>query len=65
VGRTVFTNGLVFDGSGTPPAPGEVTLDGDRVVAVTTGWPTEVIVRDKIRAGQRARARCGGSRPRP
>jgi imidazolonepropionase-like amidohydrolase len=41
VGRTVFTNGLVFDGSGTPPAPGEVTLDGDRVVAVTTGWREE------------------------
>jgi imidazolonepropionase-like amidohydrolase len=41
VGRTVFTNGLVFDGSGTPPAPGEVTLDGDRVVAVTTGWRAE------------------------
>jgi len=38
VGRTVFTNGLVFDGSGTPPTPGEVTLDGDRVVSVTTGW---------------------------
>jgi imidazolonepropionase-like amidohydrolase len=41
VGRTVFTNGLVFDGSGTPPAPGEVTLDGDRVVAVTAGWREE------------------------
>jgi imidazolonepropionase-like amidohydrolase len=38
VGRTVFTNGLVFDGHGTPPVPGEVTLDGDRVVSVTTGW---------------------------
>jgi imidazolonepropionase-like amidohydrolase len=36
--RTVFTNGLVFDGSGTPPAPGEVILDADRVVAVTAGW---------------------------
>jgi imidazolonepropionase-like amidohydrolase len=38
VGRTVFTNGLVFDGQGAPPVPGEVTLDGDRVVSVTTGW---------------------------
>ncbi len=36
--RTVFTNGLVFDGSGTPPVPGEVILDGDRVLATTTGW---------------------------
>ena len=38
MGRTVFTNGLVFDGSGTPPTPGEVTLDGDRVLSVTAGW---------------------------
>ena len=36
--RTIFTNGLVFDGSGTPPAPGEVTVEADRVVSVTPGW---------------------------
>jgi imidazolonepropionase-like amidohydrolase len=32
--RTVFTNGLVFDGSGSAPAPGEVVVEGDRVVEV-------------------------------
>jgi imidazolonepropionase-like amidohydrolase len=36
--RTVFTNGLVFDGSGTAPAPGEVVVEGDRVVEVRPGW---------------------------
>ena len=35
--RTVITKGLVFDGSGTPPRPAEVTLDGDRVVSVAPG----------------------------
>lgn len=35
--RTVFTNGLVFDGSGTAPAPGEVVVDGDRIVEVRAG----------------------------
>jgi hypothetical protein len=37
VARTVITKGLVFDGSGTPPVPGEVTLADDRVVSVTPG----------------------------
>ena len=36
--RTVFTKGLVFDGSGTAPAPGEVVVEGDRVVEVRSGW---------------------------
>jgi|tagenome__1003787_1003787.scaffolds.fasta_scaffold20945842_2 imidazolonepropionase-like amidohydrolase len=36
--RTVFTNGLVFDGSGAEPAPGEVVVEGDRVVEVRAGW---------------------------
>jgi imidazolonepropionase-like amidohydrolase len=39
--RTVFTNGLVFDGSGTAPEPGEVVVDGDRVVEVRAGWRDE------------------------
>jgi imidazolonepropionase-like amidohydrolase len=39
--RTVFTHGLVFDGSGTAPAPGEVVVDGDRVAEVRAGWPDE------------------------
>src|SRR5689334_1100757 len=38
MGRTVFTNGLVFDGSGAAPAPGEVVVDGERIVEVRTGW---------------------------
>ncbi|MEV6342567.1 amidohydrolase family protein [Actinoplanes sp. NPDC051851] len=47
--RTVFTNGLVFDGSGSAPAPGEVVVEGDRVVEVRTGWrdehePTDTVV---------------------
>jgi imidazolonepropionase-like amidohydrolase len=36
--RTVFTKGLVFDGSGAEPTPGEVVVDGDRVVEVRAGW---------------------------
>jgi len=39
--RTVFTNGLVFDGSGAEPAPGEVVVEGDRVVEVRPGWPDD------------------------
>jgi imidazolonepropionase-like amidohydrolase len=36
--RTVFTNGLVFDGSGAAPGPGEVVVEGDRVVEVRPAW---------------------------
>jgi imidazolonepropionase-like amidohydrolase len=36
--RIVFTKGLVFDGSGSAPAPGEVVVEGDRVVEVRAGW---------------------------
>ncbi|MEU4237364.1 amidohydrolase family protein [Actinoplanes sp. NPDC026619] len=39
--RTVFTKGLVFDGSGSAPAPGEVVVEGDRVVEVRAGWRDE------------------------
>jgi imidazolonepropionase-like amidohydrolase len=35
--RTVFTGGLVFDGTGTAAAPGEVVLEGDRVVETRVG----------------------------
>ncbi|BBH68560.1 dipeptidase [Actinoplanes sp. OR16] len=38
--RTVITNGLVFDGSGSAPAPGEVIVDGDRIAEVRSGWHT-------------------------
>jgi len=36
-GRTVFTGGLVFDGSGSPAAPGEVVVEGNRLVDVRPG----------------------------
>ncbi|GAA2656068.1 amidohydrolase family protein [Paractinoplanes durhamensis] len=39
--RTVFTNGLVFDGTGSAPTPGEVVVEGDRVVEVRAGWRDE------------------------
>ncbi len=32
--RTIFVNGLVFDGSGSAPVPGEVVVDDGRIVAV-------------------------------
>jgi imidazolonepropionase-like amidohydrolase len=35
--RIVFTGGLVFDGTGSPAVPGEVVVDGDRIVEVRTG----------------------------
>ena len=37
--RTVFTGGLVFDGSGSAPVPGEVVIDGDRVVETLPSPP--------------------------
>jgi len=36
--RTVFTGGSVFDATGTDPVPGEVVVDGDRIVEVRSGW---------------------------
>jgi imidazolonepropionase-like amidohydrolase len=35
---TVFTNGLVFDGSGSPAVQGEVVVEGDRIAEVRTGY---------------------------
>jgi imidazolonepropionase-like amidohydrolase len=37
VGRTVFHGGVVFDGTGSPPAPGDVVIDGGRIVEVGSG----------------------------
>ncbi|GAA3613476.1 amidohydrolase family protein [Nonomuraea rosea] len=39
--RIVFTNGLVFDGTGSSPEPGEVVVEGDRVVEVRSRWQDE------------------------
>lgn len=35
--RTVFTGGLVFDGTGSPAAPGEVVVADDRIVETRVG----------------------------
>ena len=35
--RTVFTGGLVFDGTGAAPAPADVVVSDGRIVAVGTG----------------------------
>ncbi|WOX12981.1 amidohydrolase family protein [Streptomyces sp. N50] len=35
--RTVFTGGLLFDGTGTDPAPADVVVSGARIVDVGTG----------------------------
>ena len=35
--RTVFRGGSVFDGTGADPAPGDVAVDGGRIVGVGTG----------------------------
>lgn len=35
--RTVLTGGQVFDGTGSPSFPGEVVIDGDRIVEVRQG----------------------------
>jgi N-acyl-D-aspartate/D-glutamate deacylase len=41
--RTVFTGGQVFDGTGSPSFPGEVVLEGDRVVEVRAGHSPELL----------------------
>lgn len=35
--RTIFTGGQVFDGTGVPAFPGEVVVEGDRIVDVRQG----------------------------
>jgi imidazolonepropionase-like amidohydrolase len=37
VGRTVFHGGVVFDGTGSPPAPADVVIDDGRIVEVGSG----------------------------
>jgi len=34
VNRILFVNGQVFDGAGTPPAPADVVVRGDRIESV-------------------------------
>ena len=37
MGRTVFHGGVVFDGTGSPPSPGDVVIDDGRIVEVGPG----------------------------
>lgn len=46
--RTLFSGGLVYDGTTTAPAPGDVAVEGGRVVAVGPGladsWTADEVV---------------------
>ena len=44
VARTLFTGGVVFDGSGAPPAPGDVVIEDGRIVEVGSGLDGDVAV---------------------
>jgi predicted amidohydrolase YtcJ len=38
VTRTLLTGGLVFDGTGAPPAEADVLVEGGRIVGGGPGW---------------------------
>jgi imidazolonepropionase-like amidohydrolase len=42
--RTIFSGGLVVDGTGARPAPGDVVVEGDRIVDVGTGLDGDEVV---------------------
>lgn len=42
--RTVFTGGEVFDGTGSAPAPADVLIEDDRIIAIGTGLDGDVAV---------------------
>ncbi|HEX3791528.1 MAG TPA: amidohydrolase family protein [Pseudonocardiaceae bacterium] len=42
--RTLFTGGLVFDGTGAPPAPADVLVEDGRIVDVATGLDGDEVV---------------------
>jgi len=44
VTRTVFAGGLVFDGTGAPPARADVLVEGDRILEVGTGLDADEAV---------------------
>jgi imidazolonepropionase-like amidohydrolase len=48
VNRIVFVNGQVFDGTGTPAAPGDVVVRGDRIESVRAGGGTPVEPGDQV-----------------
>jgi N-acyl-D-aspartate/D-glutamate deacylase len=53
--RTVFRGGLVFDGTGSPPAAGDVVVEDGRIVDVGSGLDGD------IRSTSRARPSSPGS----
>ncbi|MFE7277806.1 amidohydrolase family protein [Streptomyces sp. NPDC057623] len=57
--RTVFTGGLVFDGTGTQPFPGEVVVEDKRVTHVAHGWT------EAPRHHEERRVDCTGSTVMP
>jgi N-acyl-D-aspartate/D-glutamate deacylase len=46
--RTVFRDGLVFDGSGTPPGSADVVVRRQSIESVRAGGGTEVLPGDQV-----------------
>ena len=46
--RTVFRDGIVFDGSGAPPVPGDVVVRGSVIESVRAGGGTEIQPNDSV-----------------
>ena len=42
--RTLFTGGLVYDGTSAPPAPGDVVVEDGRIIEVGTGLDGDEVV---------------------
>jgi N-acyl-D-aspartate/D-glutamate deacylase len=46
--RTVFRDGVVFDGSGAAPVPADVVVRGSVIESVRVGGGTEVLPNDSV-----------------
>ncbi|MGD0239380.1 MAG: amidohydrolase family protein [Streptosporangiaceae bacterium] len=46
--RIIFTGGQVFDGTGTPPVPGDVVVRGDRIESVRPGGGAVAEAGDRV-----------------
>ena len=46
--RILFVNGQVFDGTGTPPVPADVVVQGDRIESVRPGGGTAAEPGDQV-----------------
>jgi imidazolonepropionase-like amidohydrolase len=46
--RILFRDGIVFDGSGTPPVPADVVVRGPVIESVRIGGGTEVLPGDQV-----------------